>query len=84
MSATIVFSMNQYHLLPSTLILCILSTVPQARNNNIEIHSDDLRVYNALEESFVKLKAATKLFAKWGMSKTAQEVELNGRMESSF
>jgi hypothetical protein len=83
-SATIAFSTNQYHLLPSTLILCILSAVPQARNNNIEINSDDLRVYNTLEESFVKLEAAMKLFAKRGMSKIPQEVELNGGMESSF
>jgi uncharacterized membrane protein len=84
-SATIAFSTNQYHLLLSTSILCILSAVPQARNNNIEIHSDiDLRVYNTLEESFVKLEAAMKLFAKQRMSKIAQEVELNRRMESSF
>jgi hypothetical protein len=37
-----------------------------------------------MEESFVKLEAAMKLFAKRGMSKIAQEVELNGGMESSF
>jgi hypothetical protein len=83
-SATIAFSTNQYHLLPSTSILCILSAIPQARNNNIKIHSDDLRVYNTLEESFVKLKAAMKLFVKRGMSKIVQEVELNEGMESSF
>ena len=38
-SATIAFSTNQYHLLPSTSILCILPAVPQAGNNSIEIHS---------------------------------------------
>ena len=76
-SATITFSTNQYCLLPSTSILCRLSATPQARNNNIELHSDDLRIYNTLEESLGTLEAAMKLFAKRGKGKEAQEVELN-------
>jgi len=63
--------------LPSTSILCRLSATPQARNNNIELHSDDLRIYNTLEESLGTLEAAMKLFAKRGKGKEAQEVELN-------
>src|ERR1700683_3122207 len=74
-SATVAFSTNQYLLMPSTSILCRLSAIPQARNNDIEIHSEDLRIYNTLDESSRQLEAAMKLFAKRGKGKAAQEVE---------
>ena len=67
----------QYILMPSTSILCRLSAVPQARNNDIEMHSEDLRIYNTLDESSGQLEAGMKLFAKWEKGKAAQEVELN-------
>ena len=63
--------------MPLTSILCRLSAILQARNNDIEIHSEDLRIYNTLDESSRQLEAAMKLFAKWGKGKVAQEVELN-------
>jgi|ERR1700683_2731188 hypothetical protein len=67
----------QYILMPSTSILCRLSAVPQARNNDIEMHSEDLRIHNTLDESSRQLEAAMKLFAKWEKGKAAQEVGLN-------
>jgi hypothetical protein len=67
------FSTYQYQLLPSIRLLCGLSAVPQAGSNNIELHTDDLRIYDTLEESSRKLEAAMKLFAKLGKSKAAQE-----------
>ena len=76
-SATVAFSTNQYLLMPSTSILCRLSAIPQARNNDIEIHSEDWRIYNTLDVSSRQLEATMKLFAKWGKGKAAQEVELN-------
>ena len=41
------------------------------------MHSEDLRIYNTLDESSRQLEAAMKLFVKWGKGKAAQEVELN-------
>src|ERR1700683_2895404 len=76
-SAMVAFSTNQTILMPSPSILCRLSAVPQARNNNIEMHSEDLRIYNTLDESSRQLEAAMKLFVKGGKGKAAQEVELN-------
>src|SRR5882762_3727347 len=70
-SATITFSTNQYCLLPLTSILCRLSTILQARNSNIELHSDDLQVCDTLENSFGTLEATMKLFAKQGKGKAA-------------
>ena|ERR1700683_1927047 len=70
-------STNQYLLLPSTSILHRLSAIPQARNNNIKIHLEDLWIYNTLEESSRQLEATVKLFTKRGKGKVAQEVELN-------
>jgi hypothetical protein len=45
------------------------------RNNNIELHIDDLRVYDMLDDASKKLEATMKLFAKRGKSKAAQEAE---------
>src|SRR6202011_3882506 len=71
------FPRTNIFLMPSTLILCRLSAIPQARNNDIEIHSEDWRIYNTLDVSSRQLEATMKLFAKWGKGKAAQEVELN-------
>ena len=58
----VTFSSNQYLLIPSTVILCRLSAIPQARNNNIEIHLEDLQIYNTLDESLiVRLQRLTEV-----------------------
>ena len=44
---------------------------PQTRNNNIELHIDELHVYDTLDDASKKLEAMMKLFAKWGESKAA-------------
>ena len=69
------FSTNQFQLIPSTRLLCRLMVGPQMRNNNIELHIDDLHVYDTLDDASKKLEAAMKLFAKRGKSKAAQEAE---------
>jgi hypothetical protein len=74
-TATTAFSTNQFQLIPSTRLLCRLTVGPQTRNNNIELHIDDLRVYDTLDDASKKLEAAMKLFAKRGKSKAAQEAE---------
>ena len=79
-SAMVAFSMNQYLLMPLTLIICRFSVVPQARNNDIKIHLEDLQIYNTLDESSRQLEAAM-LFTKQGNGKVAQEVELNAEDE---
>ena len=56
--ATITFSTNQYCLLPSTAD-CSGTTISK-------LHSDDLQVYNTLEDSFGTLEAVMKLFCKAG------------------
>jgi hypothetical protein len=58
-------------------ILCRLSAVPQFRNNNMEIDSEDMQIHNTLKESSGQLEAVAKLFMKQGEGKAAQEVELN-------
>ena len=63
--------------MPSTSILCKFSAILQARNKDIEIHLEDLWIYNMLDESSRQLEAAMKLFVKRGKGKAAQEVELN-------
>jgi hypothetical protein len=65
------FSMNQFQLISLTQLLCRLMVGPQTRNNNIELHIDELRVYDTLDDASKKLEATMKLFAKWGKSKVA-------------
>jgi hypothetical protein len=74
MSATVHFGTNHYQFLPSTLLLCLLSTSPQVKNNNVEIQTDDLQTFDALERDVKKLEAATKLFSKRGKGRVAQEL----------
>jgi hypothetical protein len=73
-TATTAFSTNQFQLIPSTRLLCRLTVGPQTRNNNIELHIDDLRIYDTLDGASKKLEAAMKLFTR-GKSKAAQEAE---------
>ena len=73
-SATVRFGTNHFQLLPSTSLLCRLSASPQVKNNNVEIQTDDLRTFDALERDVKKLEAAMKLFSKRGKGRAAQEL----------
>lgn len=73
-SATVRFGTNHYQLLPSTSLLCRLCASLQVKNNNIEIQTDDLRTFDALEKDVKKLETAAKLFSKRGKAKAAQEL----------
>ena len=73
-SATVRFGTNHFQLLPSTSLLCRLSASPQVKNNNVEIQTDDLRTFDALERDVKKLEAAMKLFLKRGKGRAAQEL----------
>jgi hypothetical protein len=64
-----------YLLLPSTTFLCMLSTIPQVKNNNLEIHAENLQTYDILEDSLEMLEAKMKLFTKWWKGKVVQEIE---------
>jgi hypothetical protein len=68
--------------IPSTQLLCRLTVGPQTRNNNIELHIDDLLIYDTLDGAPKKLEATMKLFAKWGKSKAAQEAEATADLEN--
>src|SRR5882762_11475690 len=57
-SATVLFGTNHYQLLPSTSLLCRLSAPPHAKNNNIEIQTDDLHIFNTLDKDVKKVEAA--------------------------
>jgi hypothetical protein len=70
-------------LIPSTRLLCRLTVGPQTRNNNIELHIDDLCVYDTLDDASKKLEAAMKLFAKWGKSKAALEADATADSENN-
>jgi hypothetical protein len=56
-TAMTAFSMNQFQLISSTQLLCRLTVGPQIRNNNIELHIDELHVYNTLDDASKKLEA---------------------------
>ncbi|KIM71889.1 hypothetical protein PILCRDRAFT_16626 [Piloderma croceum F 1598] len=64
---------NPIGLLPSTSLLCRLSASLQAKNNNVEIQTDDLRTFDVLERDVKKVEAAMKLFSK---AKAAQELAI--------
>jgi hypothetical protein len=53
---------------------CRLSTSPHMKNDNIEIHTDDLCMFDSLEKDIRKVEAAMKLFVKRGKAKAAQEI----------
>jgi len=73
------FSINQFQL---TRLLCRLTVGPQTRNNIIELHIDDLHVYDTLDDASKKLEAVMKLFTKQGKSKAAQEAEATVNLEN--
>ena len=73
-SATLIFRMKHYLLLLSTTLLCRLSTSPHMKHNNVEIHMDDLRIFDSLEKDIRKVEAAMELFTKQGKAKVAQEI----------
>ena len=56
-------------LIPSTQLLCRLAVGPQMRNNNIELHIDDLRLHDWLDDTSKKLEAVMKFFTKWGKAR---------------
>jgi hypothetical protein len=56
-------------LIPSTRLLCRLTVGPQMRNNNIELHIDDLRLHDSLDDTSKKLEAVMKFFTKWGKAR---------------
>jgi len=60
--------------LPSTSLLCWLGAPPHTKNNNIEIQTDDLRIFDTLDKDVKKVEAAMKLFMKRGKQKAAQEI----------
>ena len=70
-------------LIPSTRLLCRLTVGPQTRNNNIQLHIDDLRVYDTLDDASKKLKVAMKLFTKRGKSKAALEADATADSENN-
>jgi len=73
-SATVSFRTKRYQLLPSTSLLCRLGVLPHAKNNNIEIQTDDLRIFDTLDKDVKKVEAAMKLFMKQGKWRAAQEI----------
>jgi hypothetical protein len=73
-SATISFGTRHYHLSPSASLLCRLTISPQVKNGNIEVHADDLCIFDALDKGIQKVEAAMKSFSKKGKAKAAQEV----------
>jgi hypothetical protein len=70
-TAMIAFSTNQFQLILLTRLLCRLMVQPQTRNNNIQLHIDELCIYDTLDDASKKLEAMIKLFTKWGKSKAA-------------
>ena len=73
-SAMILFSTRHYHLSPLTSLLCRLAVSPQVKNGNIEVHADDLHIFDALDKGIQKVEAAMKSFLKKGKDKVAQEI----------
>jgi len=55
---TVSFGTKHYQLLPSTSLLCRLGAPPHTKNNNIEIQTDDLRIFNTLDKDVKKVEAA--------------------------
>jgi hypothetical protein len=55
--------------IPSTRLLCRLTVGPQMRNNNIELHIDDLCLHDSLDDASKKLEAVMKFFTKWGKAR---------------
>jgi hypothetical protein len=68
------FRTKHYQLLPSTSLLCRLGVLPHTKNNNIEIQTDDLHIFDTLDKCVKKVEAAMKLFMKWGKQRAAQEI----------
>jgi hypothetical protein len=48
--------------------------LPHTKNNNIEIQTDDLHIFDTLDKCVKKVEAAMKLFMKWGKQRAAQEI----------
>jgi len=55
---TVSFGTKHYQLLLSTSLLCRLGAPPHTKNNNIEIQTDDLRIFNTLDKDVKKVEAA--------------------------
>jgi hypothetical protein len=73
-SSTISFGTMHYQLLPSKSLLCRLSSSPQVKNDSIEIHADDLRIFDTLDNNVKTIEAAVKLFSKRGKGKVAEAI----------
>jgi len=73
-SSTISFGTMHYQLLPSKSLLCRLSSSPQVKNDSIEIHADDLRIFDTLDNNVKTIEAAAKLFSKRGKGKVAEAI----------
>lgn len=64
-TATQDFGTNHYQILLSKFILCRLSgTVKEKKDSKIEIHAEDLDLYNGLARQHKTLVEAMKIFAK--------------------
>jgi len=46
----------------------------QVKNGNIEVHADDLRIFDALDKGLQKVEAAMNSFSKKGKGKAVQEI----------
>ena len=58
------------------MLLCQLSALPEVKNNNVKIQTDDLQTLYALEKDVQKLEAAMKLFVKQEKAKASAVQEL--------
>jgi len=64
-SVTAAFGTKQFLLLPSTSLLCCLSANLRVQPNNfVEIHMEELCIYDTLAREVKKLEVAMKMFMK--------------------
>ena len=73
-TTTAPFGTKHFQILPSTHLLTrLIGKTVRSHNGNLEIATDDLRVFKSLCMESEKFQVATKMFAQRGKIKAAQE-----------